>query len=190
MLFQRRWPDALRERGRTMFTAGASLALVARELGVPLRTVRHWAATEGWERADETEASDEKPPAPKPPARQRRAGLKERKQLFDRTWALVLQQHETVLALPRATPLELARFETGMRRLTLLVALLAKLAPLLRDAAPPKRVKEVRPDVPHPVEPSGALLEAVARRFEAFDAAERVAGAPQDAESRRRAGVS
>lgn len=187
MLFQRKWPQETRDRGRRLYEAGAPFPLVGRDIEVPTRTVRDWAEADGWRRSEQPFPAAAS--ATKARARRRRAGRpKARQHAYDQTWELVLRQHEVVLGLPSTTPIELARFECEMRRLTLLITLLAKLAPLVKVGAP-LQPKEIRSDGSHSVDP-GALLEEVARRFDAFCAAEQVAGLPEDADPGAAPGVS
>jgi len=184
MRLQRKWGQERRDQARRLFEAGAALRVIAREIAVPAGTVHSWAKTEGWQRDATPVAAT--PAAP--PARPRRVGPRQRQQAFDRTWDLVLRQHGRVLALPCATPVELARFEAEMRRLMLLVGLLTKLAPLLPPLTP-RPAKEGRPDVSHPAD-HGALLEEIARRFDAFAAAEQDGGVPEHARAGPAPGLS
>lgn len=185
MLFQRKHPQTTREQARQMFEDGAPFAVIGRALDVPPRTLRNWAETEGWERPEGIATTT--PAIQNPARRARTARPKDRQRAFDETWGVVLRQLAIVLALPGATLGEMTRFEGEMRRLMLLVGLLTKLAPLLKGARPSRPVKEVCPDVPDPPD-HGALLEAVARRFDAFDAAKRAAGPSRHAEPRGTAG--
>lgn len=185
--FARKWPQAMRDRARDLHAAGVSFVAIGRELQVPPRTVRGWAEEEGWPSLDAA-AATARPAAALRRRRLRVTRPEERQAALDRTWDLVLREHALVLELPATNAVELARFECEMRRLTLLVGLLAKLAPLVKTGpAPP--TTEVPSDVCDPID-LGPLLEEVARRFEAFDAGEPPAAVPGEPASVAAPGVS
>ena len=189
MGFQQTHPPETRELAKTMFESGARLVAIVARVGAPRSTVRYWAKTDGWVRPDKPEES--RPPrARKARPRGRGERLEHMQRAYDELLDATLWQQRLVIALPNATPPEIERLERETRRLNQLWTILSRQQPLLKAeqvSAQPSRRPHA--DVSDPPD-HGALLEEVARRFDAFDAAEPAAGTLEDADPGATPGVS